>query len=61
MIDQKLELVWTYGYRGQQCRNNLHYNVNGDLVYFIAGIAVVHSVKTPKQQFYYGHSDDITW
>lgn len=61
MDEFTLKLEWAYGYRGSQCRNNLFYNKTGDLVYFLAGIGIVHNVKRGEQKYYYEHNDDILW
>lgn len=57
--EHQLRLEWVYGYRGNQCRSNLHYTASGEVVYFVAGVGVVHDVATEKQRFFLGHSDDI--
>ena len=57
--DSQLRLEWVYGYRGHQCRNNLFYNANKDLVYFVAGVGIVYNVRDHKQRFFLGHADDI--
>ena len=57
--ESQLRLEWVYGYRGHQCRNNLHYTASGEVVYFVAGVGVVYNVAEGKQRFYLGHSDDI--
>lgn len=55
----QLRLEWVYGYRGNQCRNNLYYNVSREAVYFVAGVGIVHNVAAKKQKFFRGQSDDI--
>jgi hypothetical protein len=35
--EAQLRLQWVYGYRGHQCRNNIHITHQGDVVYFVAG------------------------
>jgi len=56
----QLKLEWVYGYRGHQCRNNLYYlNSTDEVVYFVAGLAVVYNKHQQKQRFYLGHDDDI--
>ncbi|ESO87658.1 hypothetical protein LOTGIDRAFT_166239 [Lottia gigantea] len=55
----QLKLEWVYGYRGHQCRNNLYYTSNKDVVYFVAGVGIVYSVRDHKQRFFLGHDDDI--
>ncbi|KAL5463172.1 hypothetical protein EMCRGX_G032049 [Ephydatia muelleri] len=57
--DSRLQLEWVYGYRGHQCRNNLYYNANGEVVYFVAGTGIVLNAAERKQRFFLGHSDDI--
>lgn len=57
----QLRLEWVYGYRGNQARNNLVYNASGEVVYFVAGVGIVHNTMTKKQRFFLGHSDDILW
>ena len=55
----QLRLEWIYGYRGHQCRNNLFYTANNEIVYFIAGLGVVYEPRYQKQRFFFGHDDDI--
>ena len=55
----QLRLEWVYGYRGHQCRNNLYLTASKDVVYFVAGVAVVYNVKANSQKFFLGHNDDI--
>ncbi|BFZ11617.1 hypothetical protein BsWGS_14656 [Bradybaena similaris] len=55
----RLRLEWVYGYRGHQCRNNLYYTANKDVVYFVAGAGIVYSTREHKQRFFLGHNDDI--
>ena len=57
----QLRLEWVYGYRGNQCRNNLYYTGSGEVVYFVAGVGVVQNTAEKKQRFFLGHSDDILW
>ncbi|OAF70064.1 hypothetical protein A3Q56_02173 [Intoshia linei] len=54
-----LSLSWIYGYRGHQCRNNVVLNISGELVYFIAGVAIVYNTTTQKQRYYLEHTDDL--
>nr|XP_020441832.1 echinoderm microtubule-associated protein-like 6 isoform X2 [Monopterus albus] len=55
----RLRLDWVYGYRGHQCRNNLYYTAGKEVVYFVAGVAVVYNTREHSQRFYLGHNDDI--
>ncbi|XP_023384633.1 echinoderm microtubule-associated protein-like 5 [Pteropus vampyrus] len=56
--DLVLELV--FGYRGRDCRNNVHYlNDGDDIIYHTASIGILHHVATGTQSFYQEHNDDI--
>uniref|UniRef100_UPI00358E5FDC echinoderm microtubule-associated protein-like 5 isoform X4 n=1 Tax=Myxine glutinosa TaxID=7769 RepID=UPI00358E5FDC len=55
----QLRLEWVYGYRGHQCRNNLHYTAGREIVYFVAGVGVVYNAREHRQKFFLGHTDDI--
>nr|XP_036847784.1 echinoderm microtubule-associated protein-like 5 isoform X5 [Manis javanica] len=56
--DLVLELV--FGYRGRDCRNNVHYlNDGDDIIYHTASIGILHNVATGTQSFYQEHNDDI--
>uniref|UniRef100_A0A8C6PPX7 EMAP like 5 n=1 Tax=Nothobranchius furzeri TaxID=105023 RepID=A0A8C6PPX7_NOTFU len=56
--DLVLELV--FGYRGNDCRNNVHYlNEGADVIYHTASVGIVLNLTTSCQSFYIEHSDDI--
>ncbi|XP_078620159.1 echinoderm microtubule-associated protein-like 2 [Branchiostoma floridae x Branchiostoma japonicum] len=57
---KRLELDWVYGYNGSSCRANLHQLGSGEVVYFIAAVAVLYDTKEKAQRHYLGHTDDIT-
>lgn len=59
--EAQLRLGWVYGYRGHQCRNNTYITASGDLVYFVAGVAIVltPSEDGDLQRYYFGHDDDL--
>jgi WD40 repeat protein/Ca2+-binding EF-hand superfamily protein len=57
--DSGLKLEWVHGYRAQDCRNNLRYTLNDDVVYFAAQTNVVLQVHDWKQRFHAAHTDDI--
>ncbi len=57
--NSQLRLEWVYGYRGHQCRSNLFYTNQDEIVYFVAGVAIVYNVKEQKQKFFLEHDDDI--
>ncbi|XP_032820802.2 echinoderm microtubule-associated protein-like 6 isoform X1 [Petromyzon marinus] len=57
---EDLSLEHVFGYRGFDCRNNLHYlNDGADIVYHTASVAIVHNLATGSQSFYLEHTDDI--
>uniref|UniRef100_A0A8C2QCN4 Echinoderm microtubule associated protein like 2 n=1 Tax=Cricetulus griseus TaxID=10029 RepID=A0A8C2QCN4_CRIGR len=51
--------VSSYGYRGRDCRANLYLLPTGEVVYFVASVAVLYSVEEQRQRHYLGHNDDI--
>lgn len=51
----------SYGYRGRDCRANLYLLPTGEIVYFVASVAVLYSVEEQRQRHYLGHNDDIKW
>ncbi|XP_026809328.1 echinoderm microtubule-associated protein-like 2 isoform X3 [Rhopalosiphum maidis] len=55
----KLKLDWVYGYRGKDCRSNLYLLPTGEMVYFVASVAVLYNVEEQSQRHYLGHTDDI--
>ncbi|KAJ6663619.1 hypothetical protein lerEdw1_009698 [Lerista edwardsae] len=52
-------LPWSYGYRGRDCRANLFLLPTGEIVYFVAAVAVLYNVEEQRQRHYLGHTDDI--
>ncbi|KAB0398557.1 hypothetical protein E2I00_009908, partial [Balaenoptera physalus] len=48
-----------YGYRGRDCRANLYLLPTGEIVYFVASVAVLYNVEEQRQRHYLGHNDDI--
>ncbi|GAB1609644.1 echinoderm microtubule-associated protein-like 2 isoform X3 [Argonauta hians] len=56
---ENLQLEWVYGYRGRDCRSNLHYLPTGEIVYFIAATVVLYNVEEEMQRHYLGHTDDV--
>lgn len=53
--------MYRYGYRGRDCRNNLYYLPTGEIIYFIAGVVILHNVEENTQRHYTGHTDDVKW
>ncbi|XP_045921154.1 echinoderm microtubule-associated protein-like 6 [Micropterus dolomieu] len=57
---EDLVLDHVFGFRGFDCRNNLHYLNDGtDIVYHTAATCIVHSLSNGTQSFYLEHTDDI--
>ena len=54
-----MALEWVHGYRAFDCRNNLRYTANGEIVYNTAALGVVHDFKRRSQSFHIGHVDDV--
>ncbi|KAJ4460559.1 putative 77 kDa echinoderm microtubule-associated protein [Paratrimastix pyriformis] len=57
--EETLVLEHCFGYRGKDSRNNVCYLNDHEIVYPIAGTAVVHNVVNNEQRFYLGHDNDI--
>ncbi|XP_011643454.1 echinoderm microtubule-associated protein-like 2 isoform X7 [Pogonomyrmex barbatus] len=55
----KLKLDWVYGYRGRDCRSNLHLLPTGEIVYFVAAVVVLYNMEEHSQRHYVGHTDDV--
>ena len=51
---------YVYGIRCHDSRNNLKYDLNGNLIYPTAGIGVVFDYKNNSQKFFLDHNDDVT-
>ncbi|MCQ2819417.1 MAG: EF-hand domain-containing protein, partial [archaeon] len=58
--DAQLELEWVHGYRCHDTRNNLRYNIDGDIVYHTAAVGIVYNKDRHEQKFLNEHFDDIT-
>lgn len=56
---QRPKLEWVYGYRGRDCRANLHLLPTGEVIYFVASVVVLYNVEEQVQRHYLGHTDDI--
>ena len=56
-------LAWVHGYRGHDCRNNVHFSADGDAVYPAASVVVLAGVAPEggrrRQRFYTDHTDDV--
>ncbi|MEE6474307.1 hypothetical protein FKM82_010342 [Ascaphus truei] len=57
---EELSLDHVFGYRGFDCRNNLHYlNDGGDIIFHTAAAGIVQNISAGSQSFYLEHTDDI--
>ena len=59
--DKKLLLNWVHGYRGIDSRRNLWVLPSGELLYFVAAVAVLYDREEENQRHYTGHTEDIMW
>lgn len=57
--DKKLHLQWVHGYRGLDTRKNLWVLPSGELLYFVAAVAVLYDRDEETQRHYTGHTEDI--
>jgi hypothetical protein len=55
----QLELDFVHGYRGTDCRNNLHWLPNGDILFNTAALAVRMNLQRREQQYFTHHDDDV--
>ncbi|XP_069750294.1 echinoderm microtubule-associated protein-like 2 isoform X2 [Narcine bancroftii] len=56
---EKLRLDWVYGYRGRDCRDNLHLLPSGEIVYFIACVVILYNIEEQTQRHYLKHTDCV--
>lgn len=56
---ESLKLEWVYGYRGKDCRSNLYQLPTGEIIYFIAAVAILYNLEERTQRYYLAHTDDI--
>uniref|UniRef100_A0A8D0CGS8 Echinoderm microtubule-associated protein-like 4 n=1 Tax=Scleropages formosus TaxID=113540 RepID=A0A8D0CGS8_SCLFO len=56
---ETLKLEWVYGYRGRDCRANIHLLPTGEVVYFIASVVVLFNYEERTQRHYLGHTDCV--
>lgn len=57
--EKKLQLQWVHGYRGLDTRKNLWVLPSGELLYFVAAVAVLYDRDEETQRHYTGHTEDI--
>ncbi|XP_035670431.1 echinoderm microtubule-associated protein-like 2 isoform X6 [Branchiostoma floridae] len=57
--EHKLSLDWVYGYRGNDCRNNLFPLASGEVVYFTGTVTVIYDHLQCRQRHYMEHTGEI--
>ncbi|XP_076265445.1 doublecortin-domain-containing echinoderm-microtubule-associated protein isoform X2 [Rhynchophorus ferrugineus] len=57
--EKKMLLEWVYGYRGTDSRKNLWVLPTGELLYYVAAVAVMFDRDEETQRHYIGHTEDI--
>ena len=59
--DKKMQLQWVHGYRGIDSRRNLWVLPSGELLYYVAAVAILFDRDEESQRHYTGHTEDIMW
>lgn len=54
-------ILTRYGYRGTDARRNLWVLPSGELLYYVAAVAVLLDREEDSQRHYTGHTEDIMW
>lgn len=57
--DKKLQLKWVHGYRGRDTHKNLWVLPSGELLYYVAAVAILYDRDEETQRHYTGHTEDI--
>ena len=57
--EETLTVEWVFGYRGKDCRNNLHVMSTGEICYFTGAIVVLHNTSELTQRHYLEHTAEI--
>ena len=57
--DTSLSLEWIYGYQSEKCRNNVRYNIEGDVIYSVGKYAIVYNFSRHEQRVFTGHDEEI--
>lgn len=55
----RLKLDWVHGYRGRDCRSNIHFLPTGECAYFVASIVVLYNRQEKTQRHYLGHTESV--
>ncbi|XP_047113095.1 echinoderm microtubule-associated protein-like CG42247 [Schistocerca piceifrons] len=57
--EKRLQLAWVYGYRGTDSHRNLWVLPTGEMLYYVAAVAVLYDRDEDCQRHYTGHTEDI--
>ena len=57
--DSFLSFDWSYGYKGNESRNNIFYISSQVIVYFTAAVGIVHNLENHTKNAFIFHTDDI--
>ncbi|XP_025084154.1 echinoderm microtubule-associated protein-like 2 isoform X3 [Pomacea canaliculata] len=57
--NERLQLEWVYGCRGNDCRRNVHVLASGELTYFLSNIVIMLDCTNHVQRHYKEHSEDV--
>lgn len=57
--DKKLRLQWVHGYRGRDTTKNLWVLPTGEMLYYVAAVAILYDHDEGRQRHYTGHTEDI--
>ena len=57
--DKKLKLQWVHGYRGRDTHKNLWVLPSGEMLYYVAAVAILYDRDEGVQRHYTGHTEDI--
>jgi len=56
----RASIEWVHGYRGNKCKNNVRFLVDGSVAYHAAGLGIVYDEEDKTQRHFDKHTDDIT-
>lgn len=57
--DKKLKLQWVHGYSGRVTHKNLWVLPSGEMLYYVAAVAIIYDRDEGTQRHYTGHTEDI--
>ena len=60
MPEAEFGVEWVYGYRGRDASDNMHNLPTGEVVYYIAAVAVLYNPEAQTQRHFRGHTQERT-